>query len=79
MRKPSAEILQGIAKGLRISSETLYVRAGILNPQEKKGVLDAIREDDSLDDDQRDYLLEMFAKLKTGKVTVEELRKATDD
>ena len=79
LRKPSAEILQGIAKGLRISSETHYVRAGILNPQEKKGVLDAIREDDSLDDDQRDYLLEMFAKLKTGKVTVEELRKATDD
>ena len=79
LRKPSAEILQGIAKGLRISSETLYVRAGILNPQEKKGVLDAIREDDSLDDDQRDYLLEMIAKLNTGKVTVEELRKATDD
>ena len=79
LRKPSAEILQGIAKGLRISSETLYVRAGILNPQEKKGVLDAIREDESLDDDQRDYLLEMFAKLKTGKATVEQLRKATDD
>ena len=39
LRKPSAEILQGIAKGLRISSETLYVRAGILNPQEKKGVM----------------------------------------
>ena len=79
LRKPSPAILQRIARGLRISSETLYVRAGILNPQEKKGVLDAIREDDSLDDDQRDYLLEMFAKLKTGKVTVEELRKATDD
>lgn len=79
LRKPSAEILQGIAKGLRISSETLYVRAGILNPQEKKGVMDAIREDENLDDDQRDYLLEMFAKLKTGKVSVEELRKATDD
>lgn len=79
LRKPSAEILQGIAKGLRISSETLYVRAGILSPQEKKGVMDAIREDEALDDDQRDYLLEMFAKLKTGKVTVEELRKATDD
>ena len=41
--------------------------------------MDAIREDEALDDDQRDYLLEMFAKLKTGKVTVEELRKATDD
>ena len=28
LRKPSAEILQAIAKGLRISAETLYVRAG---------------------------------------------------
>jgi transcriptional regulator with XRE-family HTH domain len=31
LRKPSAEILQAIAKGLRISAETLYVRAGILD------------------------------------------------
>ena len=31
LRKPSAEILQGIAEGLRISAETLYVRAGILD------------------------------------------------
>src|SRR3982751_6978740 len=30
LRKPSAEILQSIARGLRISAETLYVRAGIL-------------------------------------------------
>ena len=31
LRKPSAEILQAIARGLRISAETLYVRAGILD------------------------------------------------
>ena len=31
LKKPSAEILQQIAKGLRISAETLYVRAGILD------------------------------------------------
>src|SRR5258708_6927975 len=31
LRKPSAEILQSIARGLRISAETLYVRAGILD------------------------------------------------
>ena len=31
LRKPSAEVLQQLAKGLRISAETLYVRAGILN------------------------------------------------
>ena len=31
LRKPSAEILQQIAKALRISAETLYVRAGLLD------------------------------------------------
>ena len=31
LRKPSAEILQQIAKGLRISAEALYVQAGILD------------------------------------------------
>ena len=34
LRTPSAEILQQIAKGLRISAEALYVRAGILDPQD---------------------------------------------
>src|SRR6266700_5623183 len=34
LRKPSAEILQQIAKALRISAETLYVRAGILEQRE---------------------------------------------
>ena len=34
LRKPSAEILQQIAKGLRISAEQLYVRAGILEFRE---------------------------------------------
>lgn len=76
LRKPSAEILQGIAKGLRISSETLYVRAGILHPQERQNVMDSIRNEEGLDEDQRDLLLEMYAKLKTGKVSAEEMRKA---
>ena len=34
LRKPSAEILQAIAKALRISAETLYVRAGILEARD---------------------------------------------
>ena len=76
LRKPSAEILQGIAKGLRISSETLYIRAGILHPQERQGVMDSIRNEEDLSEDERDLLLEMYAKLKTGKVTAEEMRKS---
>ena len=34
LRKPSAEVLQQLSKALRVSSETLYVRAGILNPED---------------------------------------------
>ena len=79
LRKPSAEILQGIAKGLRISAETLYVRAGILHPQERQTVIDAIRNEEALDEDQRDLLLELYAKLKTGKLTVEAAREALGD
>src|SRR6478735_6840301 len=37
LRKPSAEILQQIAKALRISAETLYVQAGILEEREGDG------------------------------------------
>ena len=39
LRKPSAEVLQQLAKGLRISAETLYVRAGILDPDEHDGTV----------------------------------------
>ena len=36
LRKPSAEVLQQVAKALRISAETLYVRAGILDERERE-------------------------------------------
>ena len=36
LRKPSADILQQIAKGLRISAEALYVQAGILRSEERR-------------------------------------------
>ena len=38
LKKPSAEILQQLAKGLRISAESLYVRAGILDEQDDRQV-----------------------------------------
>lgn len=45
LRKPSAEILQQLAKALEISAETLYVRAGLLDgapePPNGSGVADA--------------------------------------
>lgn len=62
MRKPSAEILSQIAKGLRISAETLYVRAGIL--EDVRGdvsVTAALLADQSITDRQRQVLQEIYA------------------
>jgi len=60
LRKPSAEILQAIAKGLEISSETLYVRAGILEDRtDEREVERAIHRDTTLTGAQRDALIEM--------------------
>ncbi|GIU85747.1 MAG: transcriptional regulator [Acidimicrobiia bacterium] len=62
LRKPSAEILQAIARGLRISAETLYVRAGILDeaPGAAADLADAIRRDPTLDDRQKQVLVEIY-------------------
>src|SRR3954447_10918104 len=34
LRRPSADVLQSLAKALRISAEQLYLRAGIVSPDE---------------------------------------------
>lgn len=61
LRKPSAEILQQIAKGLRISAEALYVQAGILDQREGGGlVADAVLADESLNERQKQVLLEIY-------------------
>ena len=61
LRKPSAEILQQIAKALRISAEQLYVHAGILD--ERVGddtVTGAILADTGLTERQKQVLLEIY-------------------
>jgi transcriptional regulator with XRE-family HTH domain len=60
LRKPSAEILQQIAKGLRISAEALYVQAGILDQREASPVVDGILADEMLTERQRQVLLEIY-------------------
>ena len=61
LRKPSAEILQQIAKGLRVSAEALYVQAGILEHREGGGqVADAILTDAGLNERQKQVLLEIY-------------------
>ena len=62
LRKPSAEILQQIAKGLRISAEVLYVQAGILEDREADtDVQAAIRADLILTERQKQVLLDIYA------------------
>src|SRR6476661_8810566 len=61
LRKPSAEILQQIAKALRISAEALYVQAGILEMREGSGlVADAILADEGISERQKQVLLEIY-------------------
>lgn len=65
LRRPSAEILQQIAKALRISAETLYVRAGILEPREAGAEHDvdlarSILTDRFLTEDQKQAILQVY-------------------
>jgi transcriptional regulator with XRE-family HTH domain len=76
LRKPSAEILQQIAKGLRISAEALYVQAGILDQREGSGlVADAVLADDSLNERQKQVLLEIYDSFRreNGPVAADEV------
>jgi transcriptional regulator with XRE-family HTH domain len=64
LRKPSAEILQQIAKGLRISAEALYVRAGILEERPASAVTDAVLADLELTERQKQVLLEIYLSFR---------------
>jgi transcriptional regulator with XRE-family HTH domain len=65
LRKPSAEILQQIARALRISAETLYVQAGILDEREGAAdVIAAIRGDDGLTERQKRVLLDIYESFR---------------
>ena len=64
LRKPSAEILQQIAKGLRISAEALYVQAGILDLPQGGPVVDAVRADAVLTERQKQVLLDVYESFR---------------
>jgi transcriptional regulator with XRE-family HTH domain len=63
LRRPSAEVLQQLAKALRISAEQLYLRAGILSPDEGVGgsVELAVLGDTALTERQKQTLLDVYA------------------
>jgi transcriptional regulator with XRE-family HTH domain len=71
LRKPSAEILQQIAKGLRISAEALYVQAGILDLPKGGPVVDAVRADTLLTERQKQVLLDVYESFRRENATQE--------
>ena len=80
LRRPSAEILQQIAKALRISAETLYVRAGILEAPLVEGSLaDAIMREPSLDDEQKQTLLHIYLSFRREREAFRDHEVKPDD
>jgi transcriptional regulator with XRE-family HTH domain len=70
LRRPSAEILQQIAKGLRISAEALYVQAGILEDRRPdSGVRAAVLADPELTERQKQVLLEIYESFRRELAT----------
>lgn len=65
LRRPSADILQQIAKGLRISAEALYVQAGILDDKPAAAtVADAIMADEELTERQKQMLIDIYESFR---------------
>ncbi|MGW0139370.1 helix-turn-helix domain-containing protein [Streptomyces calvus] len=67
LRKPSAEVLQQVAKALRISAETLYVRAGILDAERELDEVETravILADPTLTERQKQVLLQIYESFR---------------
>jgi transcriptional regulator with XRE-family HTH domain len=66
LRRPSAEVLQQLAKALRISAEQVYVQAGILSPDDDqvRSVELAILGDPLLTERQKQALLEVYQSFR---------------
>ena len=80
LRKPSADILQQIAKGLRISAEALYVQAGILDDRPSdSGVRTALLADTDLSERQKQVLIEIYESFRRENAAAADLDGETDD
>jgi transcriptional regulator with XRE-family HTH domain len=79
LRKPSADILAQIAKGLRISAEALYVQAGILEDRPAdSGVRAALLTDPELSERQKQVLIEIYESFRRENLAASESAAAED-
>ncbi len=79
LRKPSAEILQAIAKALRISAETLYVRAGILEEDRDHDLVAEILKDSSITERQKEALIDHYRSYVEGNIPPHEKAASVQD
>ena len=80
LRKPSADILQQLAKGLRISAEALYVQAGILEDRPAdSGVRSALLADPELSERQKQVLIEIYESFRKENTAAAEAQRAQAD
>jgi transcriptional regulator with XRE-family HTH domain len=64
LRRPSAEILQAIAKALRISAETLYIQAGILDEDRDLDLVNEILKDPTISERQKQVLIDIYRSFR---------------
>jgi transcriptional regulator with XRE-family HTH domain len=77
LRKPSAEILQAIARALQISSETLYVRAGILEERtDNQDLVAAILRDITISERQKQALVEIYRSFQRERAEEQDTSRA---
>jgi len=80
LRKPSADILQQIAKGLRISAEALYGQAGILEDRPAdSGVRSALLADPQLSERQKQVLMEIYESFRRENTAAEPVADTESD
>jgi transcriptional regulator with XRE-family HTH domain len=85
LRKPSAEVLQQIAKALRISAEQLYIRAGIISPEDSVGgpagstVELAVLSDSGLTERQKQSLLDVYSSFLAMNASANPVVISADD
>ncbi|MFN8044717.1 MAG: helix-turn-helix transcriptional regulator [Dermatophilaceae bacterium] len=82
LKRPSAEILQQLAKGLEVSAESLYVKAGILDDhtvteRPRSDVRRAIAEDGQLTARQKATLLDVYESFVGTPAATPKTRRST--
>ena len=79
LRQPSAEVLQQIAKALRISVESLYVKAGLLelDPESMQNVETAVSLDPDLSERQKAVLVEIYRSFIGSEKSTDQVLKET--